>query len=188
MTDAINDETKGAVRLSRTDAVKLVAVAMGAIAAEDLAGCEQVVIRRRDAFRKYVVEQARVRFIPVLVPALEAIGGGELHGCCTFRVYEDGSDSGDTAQVVFSDHQQPYEAKFRISVSIPLNEQARYTRDEWQAALVDAAAARARDLRVGSMKREAREALIKAALNDTDEGRSVVSAVRVLAASLKAKA
>lgn len=187
MTDAINEETKGAVKLSRTDAVKLVAAAMIDIASQDLASCEKVVISRRDAFLKYVVEKARDKFNPALAPVLEAAGGGELHGICTFRVYEDGADSGDTAQVVFSNHQQPYEASFRISVSIPLDDLARGLRNEWQSALVKAKDARERDLRVGSMKREAREALIKAALNDTILGLGVITAVRVLAASLKAK-
>jgi len=57
-------------------------------------------------------------------------------------------------------------------------------RDAWAAALVDLKNARERDQRMGAMKADAREALVKAALAG-EEGAAVVAAVRALAASIR---
>ena len=53
--------------------------------------------------------------------------------------------------------------------------------------LADLKNARERDLRVGAMKREARDALIKAALNESSEGQAVVDSIRALSAAMRGK-
>lgn len=188
MTDVPQEAIK-AVKFTRGDAVKMVAETMMEIAAQDVAGCEQAVIRARDAFRRAVCSQARRENDAVLAAVADAVGTSEdqLHATTTFRVYEDGSDSGDVAQVIFSDHQQTFEARSRLEVSVRMNEQCRQLANEWACRLSDAKLARERDLRVGAMKKDAREKLIKAALDSTDEGRAVVVAIRTLSAALKAQ-
>ena len=183
-------ETTAAIKLTRADAVKLVAADMIAQAAGDVERCEVAVIKTRGAFRDTVIASARAVHGLTLTALLKAVGKDtdSLHSQCTYRVYDDGDDSGDTAQVVFSDHQQTYEARMRLAVDVQLSPMAKVLAGEWLTALLNLKAARARDLRVGAMKKEARDLLIKAVLDSCDEGIAVVTAVKVLAKALKKKA
>ena len=183
-------EAKAAVKLTRADAVKLVSADMIAQCANDVEQCEAIVIKVRDEFRAIVIEAARAVHGMTLSSMLKAIGkdAESLHSTCNYRVYEDGDDSGDTAQVVFSDHQMTYEAGMRLAIDVPLSPMAKMMAGEWLTALLALKAARARDLRVGAMKKEARDLLIKAALAESEEGADVVEAVKVLAKALKGKA
>ena len=61
MTD-IPQDAIAAVKLTRADAVKLVAQAIGEIAAADVAGCEQHAAYCRDEFRARVVKLAKDEF------------------------------------------------------------------------------------------------------------------------------
>lgn len=178
-----------AIKFTRSDAMKMVSQTIQDIAATDLAGCEQAVIRARDAFRRAMCSQALRIYNEVLQEVADVFGktAEELHATCTYQVYVDGTDSGTTAQVIFSDHQQSFEAKLRLEVTVQLNEAGRSLRNEWACRISDAMLARERDLRVGSMNKEAREKLIKAALDSTEEGVAVVAAIRTLSAALKAK-
>lgn len=187
--DAVNNETKAAIKLTRADAVKLVAAEMIALAAHDVDSCADRVAYCADEFRAAVVRSARVAYYDPLEGALNAVGAtvDSMHAMTTYRVYDDGSDSGTSAQVIFSDDQKTYEARMRIAVSIQLNAVALDLRRDWRTALYALKAARERDLRVGAMKKEAREVLIKAALDSSDEGIAVVGAIRSLAAMLKGK-
>jgi hypothetical protein len=187
MTDQLPTE---AVKLSRTDAVALVAQQIADDAAGDVAKCERAVIAARDAFRLWATGAASSTYAEQLA-MLAAVAGHanprKMHGNCTFRMYEDGTDSGDVAEVIFSDHQQTYEARCRMTVSVPIDAQGRELLTTWAEALADLKNARARDLRVGAMKREARDALIKAALNESSEGQAVVDSIKALAAAMRGK-
>ena len=185
----INNETKAAIKLTRADAVKLVAAEMIALAAGDVNACFARVEEYCDDFRTVVVDLAISEHNSMLSEALDAIGAGfsSLHGVTTYRVYDDGTDSGTSAQVIFSDDQKTYEARMRIAVSVQLDDSALELRRGWRTALYALKAARERDLRVGAMTKEAREVLIKAALDSSDEGIAVVAAIRSLAAMLKRK-
>jgi hypothetical protein len=188
MTD-IPQEAVAAIKLTRADAVKLVAGEMIELAAHDVAACEQHVIYCRDKFYEHVIELVTAKYYDQLCGISQLIQRGidDMHKRTTYRVYEDGSDSGTTAQVVFSDHQKTYEARFRIALDVELDDAALGLRLLWLGALTALKDARERDLRVGAMKKEARELLIKSALTDSPEGESVVAAIRALAKSLKGK-
>ena len=181
-------ETTAAIKLTRADAVKLVAADMIAQCANDVSKCEAEVIKARDEFRAFVIESARARYGTAISAALGAVGSDVPYSMCNYRVYEDGSDSGDSAQVVFSDHQQTYEARLRMAVNVPLAPMACDLAGKWLTALLALKAARLRDLRVGAMKKEARDLLIKAALAESEEGMFLRAAVKVLAKALKGKA
>lgn len=183
-------EATAAIKLTRADAVKLVAADMIAQAAGDVERCEAAVIKARDEFRAFVIETARAAYGLTLSSMLKAVGKDvdSLHSTCTYRIYEDGTDSGDTAQVVFTDHQMSYEARVGLRVDVPLSPMAKVLAGEWLTALLALKAARARDLRVGAMKKEARDLLIKAALAESEAGADVVEAIKALAKALKEKA
>lgn len=185
----MTDIPQGAVKLTRADAVKMVATNIAELAAHDVAACEGHAIFCCSQFRKYVIELACDKYDTPLtaigIPFHHNIAG--MHKTTPYRVYEDGSDSGTTAQVVFADHQQTYEARFRIALTVELDAAALGLRLRWLGALQALRDARKRDLRMGAMKKEARDLLIKAALADTPEGEAVVASIRALAAALKAK-
>lgn len=191
MTDNIEvpKEAVDAVKLTRADAVKLVAAALTETVAQDVASCERRVEQARGEFRAWAVATALKSNDAVLSAAADAVGAelGDLSGTCTFRVYDDGTDSGDVAQVVFADHQATFEARLRIALNVRVDGEGARLRDAWAAALVDLKAAKERDTRAGAMSKDAREILIKSALDSSDEGRGVVAAVKALAASLKGK-
>ena len=185
---AVNDETKAAIKLTRADAVKLVASEMMIASAGDVSMCRDAVDYSQTRFYSYIVACGRSEFAPALSTLVSVSAAVErMHAICTYRVYTDGSDSGSTAQVIFSDHQQTYEAAIRITVSVELDETAFGLRYDWLKALNLLQDARERDTRVGAMKKEAREVLIKSALDSSDEGAVVVKAIRALAKSLKDK-
>jgi hypothetical protein len=181
-------EAISAIKLTRADAVKLVAAEMIEQCAGDVERCEAAVIECRDGFHSAVVARARDKHYRLLSDVLEAVGSkaDALHGACGYRVYEE-DDDGPTAQVVFADHPQTYEARFRIAVSIRLSATELKMARTWQLALVALRAARERDLRVGAMKKEARDKLIKSALSGTLEGAAVVASVTALAKALREK-
>lgn len=183
-------EAKDAIKLTRADAVKLVAADMIAQAAGDVERCEVAVIKARDAFRALVIASARAVHGMTLSSMLKAVGKDvdSLNSTCTYRIYENGTDSGDTAQVVFTDHQMSYEARIGLRVDVKLSPMALDLAGKWLANLLNLKAARARDLRVGAMKKEARDMLIKAAMDDTEEGTILVAAVKMLAKVLREKA
>ncbi len=178
-----------AIKLTRADAVKLVAAEMIELAAHDVAACSKHVVYCRDKFRTHVIELASKQYHY----GLTAIGDlihcdmPSMHKTTTYRVYEDGSDSGTTAQVIFSDHQQTFEAQFRVALTVELDSSALQLRLRWLGALTALKDADRRDVRVGAMKKEARDLLIKGALTDSPEGESVVSAIKALAKSMKGK-
>ena len=182
----IPKEAVAAVKLTRADAVKLVASEMIEQAAQDVAACERRVNAARAAFRSWAHAVALKQSDTALRAACDAVGSDfdMLTSACTFRVYDDGTDSGTVAQVVFSDHQASFEARLRLVVDVMLSGTGERLRDAWAAALVDLKNARERDQRMGAMKADAREALIKAALAG-EEGAAVVAAVRALAASIR---
>lgn len=188
--DSVNDNTKAAVKLTRTDAVKLVAAELSLLVAGGVSGCEARVIEAREAFRAWACAVALQCHSDAVMEALDAVGGEPemVHSVCKYRVYADGSDSGDTVQVVVSDHQQSYEARMRLVLTIGMTPEGDRLRAAWLLAMVDLGAAQDRDLRVGAMNKEAREILIKSALDSSDEGVNVVKAIRALAAALKSKA
>lgn len=180
-------EATAAIKLTRADAVKMVATEMAEQCAGDADRWGLAVREAADRFWRWMVLRARTEKEHVLDAVRSAVGAAEIHGHCTYRVYKDGSDSGDVAQVVFSDHQQSYEARFRVAVDVALDDRAFRFRDEWATALARLEEAHERDQRMGAMKKEAREALIKAALADTPAGQTVVDAIKSLAAVLRAK-
>ena len=187
MTDQLPTET---VKLSRTDAVALVAQQIADDAAGDVAKCERAVIAARTEFQDCVAGDALEEHCDLLervASALHVDNVGLLNAQVIYRVYEDGENSGSVAQVVFADHPQTYEARGRLAVSVNLSPGASELRDAWAAALADLKNARERDLRVGAMKREARDALIKAALNESSEGQAVVDSIRALSAAMRGK-
>lgn len=183
-------EAKAAIKLTRADAVKLVAAEMIEQSAGAVERCEAKVIEARDRFRKFVIESARSVHGLALTAALKAVGkdAESLHSRCTYRVYEDGSDSGRSAQVVFSDHQQTYEQRMHITVDVQLQPMALDLAGKWLAALMNLKAAQERDVRVGAMKKEARDLLIKTAMDSSDEGTALVLAIKALAKMLREQA
>ncbi len=186
----IPKEAVAAIKLTRADAVKLVAGEMIELAAHDVAACSDHVVYCRDKFRAHVIKLASKKYYQELTaigtPIHHNVAG--MHKTTTYRVYEDGTDSGTMAQVIFSDHQKTYEARFRIALDVELDDAALGLRLLWLGALAALKDARERDLRVGAMKKEAREVLIKGALDSTPEGEAVKSSIRALAKSLKADA
>jgi hypothetical protein len=183
-------EAVAAVKLTRADAVKLVAADMIVQCADDVERCEARVIEARDLFRQDVIRSAMSVHGLTLSSMLKAVGkdASSLNTTCTYRMYENGDDSGDTAQVVFADHQMSYEARASLRVDVPLSPRAKELAKHWLHALWALKAARSRDLRVGAMKKEARDLLIKSALAESEEGANVVEAVKALAKVLKEKA
>ena len=157
-------EAKDAIKLTRADAVKLVSAEMIEQAAGDVERCEAAAIEARGQFRKFVIEAARAVHGMTLSSMLKAVGKDTdaLNSTCKYRIYEDGTDSGDTAQVVFTDHQMSYETRFSLRVDVKLSPMALDLACKWLANLMNLKSARARDLRVGAMKKEARDVLIKA--------------------------
>lgn len=184
--DSVNEETKAAIKLTRADAVKLVATEMIEQCADDVSKAEQCVIACRDSFRAWACAVALQHHSDAVMSAMDAVGAEyeTVHSTCTYRVYANGTDSGDTVQVIFSDHPQTFEARMRLALSIGLSADGVAHRASWLSALTDMVAAKARDLRVGSMKKEAREILIKSVLDSSDEGLALVNAVRALAARM----
>jgi hypothetical protein len=83
-------EAVAAIKLTRADAVKLVAGEMIELAAHDVAACSDHVIYCRDLFREHVIELAAKKYYQELT----AIGLPIHHnvaGMCkttTYRVYE----------------------------------------------------------------------------------------------------
>jgi hypothetical protein len=183
-------EATAAVKLTRADAVKLVSAEMIEQAAGAVERCEAQVIKARDEFRAFVIESARSVHGLSLTAALKAVGKDQasLHSRCTYRVYEDGTDSGRSAQVIFSDHQKTYEQRMHITVDVQLAPMALALAGKWLANLLNLKAARERDLRVGAMKKEARDMLIKTALDSSDEGAALVAAIKALAKMLREQA
>ncbi len=180
-------EAVAAIKLTRADAVKLVAGELRELYAGDVAECEKDAAIAARKFRDRVVLQARHENSDQMKEAADLVGVEEHELCktCTYRVYEDGTDSGDVAQVVFSDHQQTFEAKLRVAVNVKLNAGLLDWRDDWTAALINLKNARERDLRAGAMKKEARDLLIKEALADRPEGHAVVAAIKALSLCIK---
>jgi len=184
----IPKEAVAAMKLNRADAVKLVAASMIELAANDVAACEAALIEARTEFFENAVAIVRSTHFQLLGEVCGDLGRTveSLHASCTYRVYAAGSDSGDTVEVVFSDCQQSFDSKFRIVLSAKLGTLS-HARDRWLAAIMNLERAADRDLRVGAMSKEARDLLIKAALNDSDEGKAVVASIKALSASLKGK-
>lgn len=186
MTD-IPQEAVAATKLTRADAVKMVATEIAEQCSDDANRWGVAVQDACTKFRAYMIAAARIAYIKLLDEVTRSLGTADILGACEYRVYQDGTDSGDVARVVFSDHQQTFEARFRIGVDLKLDGIAKVLRDDWKCALGCLKAAHERDMRVGAMKKEAREALIKAALADTVPGDAVVVAIKALAKYLKAK-
>ena len=187
--DSINEETKAAIKLSRADAVKLVAVEMTALAALDVEACNTRVSECRARFRSWAVLCAVNSTNGGLDAAMHMVGSGTvpIHGQCLHQLHMDESDGGNTTSVVFSDSPKTYDARFRAVIDIDILGEGEELRDAWATALADLKAAKERDQRITAMKKEAREVLIKAALDSSDEGATVVAAIRKLSASLKNK-
>ncbi len=186
----IPKEAVAAIKLTRADAVKLVAGEMIELTAHDVEACSNHVVHCRDRFRAHVinlaVDEYYVALTAIGVPIHHNVAG--MHKATTYRVYEDGSDSGTTAEVIFSDHQKTYDARFRVALNVKLDSVALNLRGLWAGALGALKDARERDVRVGAMKKEARELLIKAALDSSEEGKSLLAALKALAKSLKVTA
>ena len=178
------------LKLSRADAVALVAKQIAEDAADEVSKCERELIRARDRFRSYVGNLALSHYCETLerlADAVQLANVGDLHQHVPYNVYVDGTHSGDVAEVVFADHAQTYEARVRVALRVQLDDDAIEYRTDWLAAMVDLRNARERDLRVGAMKKEARDELIKAAL-DSPEGAALLVAVKALSATMKGKA
>lgn len=186
--NSVNDETRKAIKLSRVDAVKLVTAEMMDLAASDLSLCRKAVDAARENFTGYVVSCARAEYGGML-NTLKVVADRirKMHAVCTYRVYTSGEDSGDTAEVVFSDHPQTYEARTRVTVTVELSARALELRSLWLSELEGLRDARDRDTRVGAMTSEARKILIQSALDSTDEGVAVIAAIRALAKVIKDK-
>ena len=188
MTD-IPEQAVAAIKLSRADAVKMVADQLAADCAGDVAARSRAVAEAQDTFRAWAVRTAVNSTNGGLDAAMAVVGSAALpmHGSCIYQLNLN-DDPGDTCTVVFSDCQKTYDARMKLSVSIPVDGIGADLRGNWYDALVDLKDARERDLRVGQMKKDAREALIKAALADSAEGEAVVAAIKALSAALKVKA
>lgn len=175
-------DLSGSVKLSRADAVKLVAAELQASASVDAEQAEQKVIDARRAFKRAVIGYARRRYELMLTDIATAVGSPMgVHGNCIYNVYADGSNTGSVAEVVFADDERAYESKARVAVQVPLDDEAKRLRDDWLRAIRARDAAAGRDTRVGAMTKEARDQLIKAALSGSAEGQEVLRAVKALA-------
>lgn len=176
--ESVNDKTKGAVKLTRGDAVKLVAAELTSAYAGEVERAEELVQRARADFLRDVEARAYRENDAVLTPVV-----GESP--CTravYSVYPDGTDDGDQADVVFSDSPKSYEARNKVTVRVPVDEDLLAA---WHTAVQNRERAVERDTRAGAMTREARETLIKAALDELPEGGELVAAVKNLAKAIK---
>jgi len=182
------EEAVAAVKLTRADAVKLVADQLAADCAGDVTAAEAAVAEARDLFRVWAVRVA-VNSTNGGLDAVQAMVGSAtlpMSWRCLYQLNE-GEDGGSTASVVFSDNQKTYDARYHAMIDVEIVGEGVQLRDAWARALTTLRTAQERDLRVGAMKKDARDALMKAALSGTAEGEAVVAAIKALSAALKVK-
>lgn len=187
--DSINKETTGAIKLTRADAVKLVAAELAQQCENELKRCQQEVYLARERFRQTAASIALKQDRETLSKAAELVGiqhVEKLTAKCTYHVYPESEvDAGDMAQVVFSDNSNSYETKMRLTCTVPIEGELAKLRAAWHDAIRARDRADERDGRASALTKEAREALVKAAMVDRPEGRAVVDAVKALAAAIK---
>lgn len=183
--NSINKETRAAVKLTRADAVKLVVQELQEITRGGLVKAEAAAEDARDAFRDWAVGRAEYQAWDELKGAMRAVGSKDLplNSLCNYQIFED--DPGTVADITFTDRAGQYESRMRMTITVDIEDEGLELRTAWRDALTARKAAMCRDLRASAMSVEARKVLIDSVLDSSEEGRSVLAAVRAMAAAVK---
>jgi hypothetical protein len=183
----VDKEALKQVKVTRADVVKKLVADEKAAAKAAVETSQQALDAARIAFYKVAAETVFVAYEDTLRKLLEAVGTNssnlvpEVH----YELYErDEQPPSDSVAVTFRDGEK-WTCNFGVRLVRKLTPVLMDMRDAWAARLVEHAAARDRDLRVGAVAADVRGALIKAALDETDEGREVLAAMKRLREAMK---
>jgi len=153
---------------------------MQAAALRDVEQSAKDVADARDEFRNALVARALIEHGGVLTMLGRTVENPSVIGRTNYTVHLE-ETAANVAQVVFSDHERPYEVKFHLTVDVIIDGDLVPLRRAWLHALVVEDEARKRDTRMGQMTADARTKLIKDALEASEEGQAAIAAFQEFA-------